>query len=703
MKKLTSESRLDFEKYLSDIDGHRDFKFDEQFINLACNLHQNIMLDYGFDFKNFFYDFFINSRKNNRYYVPAWYEGVIDSFQDFLSKSEICYHLDSFISAQSRIDKTKIEIEEIERVYKEKFNQNRGIRNFQDKKDYEDSLKICKDIIRDSEEKFSLSGGFLESNYSVDEIVYAVKNLDDLVCREGLKVEKALKGEFVEDKNEVIENPILNAIQSRKRAIAVCSGNFFGKSFLLATISIWSMLCHENIIVCSVVNADARKSLIKNQLLTQINEYMDGLVLKNGIKTNIFNFLFHQNVEEVFKIDMREKNYKVSAQKYGDTWRWYTKFARNALDTKGERPNKFIMMFDEASEIELGTIMGSLTNLKRDLSSLTFLILCGNPNIVPNKPVNEFVKYINSPHKYEKYVDVFHLKSSDLDLKILGSNQFVSYIIDTEGVDSPEFKERVMGEFIDTDCLIPRYELDKIFGKNPEPVIGEELIAGCDTALIVLQNCIRGEQIVWVGLDVAGNGKDSFGICIRTRTKILSCFTMSCRGKSFKPFYDLLGLIWSCRSSDEHIRFIVETNGNFTIEDSIVGFTNIPPFAIRGFIGHSFDEGLTSKKEREDCNSNYSILAKRRMCAWIKNKKLYRNEALKEEIAGMKLLKPETLQAKSKIDKQGFKNSYRKSPDLFDSLVHSFLLQRDYDILGKNNIILNIQKDKNAMFRSTFS
>lgn len=694
MKELSRLSRLDFEKYLETLDKNRDFKFDEEFVALASNYQECLMFDYGFDFKSFFYDFFVNSRKTNGYKVPDWYVRVIDSFQDFLTKSEIATALDNLMNAKITIKKMKDELVSLEKNFK--FLTTKNSRDFQAKRDYEDSLRICNGILEENKKKEALSFNFLSKQFSEEEIKFAEENVGILVANEAEKVNKALDGKEVSSDYSVLSNPILRNIYERKRAIAVCSGNFFGKSFLLATVSIWAMLCHSNIIVCSVVNADARKSQIKNDLLTQINEYMDGITLPNGINSTIFLYLFHHNVEEVFKVDMREKNYKVSAQKYGDTWRWYTKYARNALDTKGQRPNKFLMIYDEASEIEDGTITGSLTNLKRDLSSLTFVFLCGNANVVTGKPLNEFVKYINSPDKYKKYVDVFHLKASDLDLSILGSNQFVNYIVDTEGVNSPIFKERVMGLFIDTDCLVMRDELDKIFTQEYEPVNSFSLISGCDTAWFTLQMLIRGEETVWVGLDPAGYGKDSFGICIRGRKKILSCFTVNY--KEGNPFAKLLQNIWDCRRNHYHIKFIIEINGNASIVDYLCATTTIPHYAFTKFYGHGYSEAYTSLDERNDCSSNYAILAKRRMCAWLKGKKLYKNDELKEQIAGMKLVKPETSQKKSKIDKERFKSSYRKSPDLFDSFVHSFLLQRDYDILGKRYDTITILRKEKIIF-----
>ena len=688
-------ARLEFEKTLSAFRSNENFRESKIFQDNLDKYHRAIATEFAYDFVGFVDYFFTNSRRNAGFKLLGWYKDkFLTSFQTYLKKTELALLIHDFVTSKDNITSYSNELKIAEDYYQELMSSSEeDFRMFKARKEYGERISEIKSEIRRCNDVRETTFSILCERFSEQDIFNCLEEREELIKFEMRKLESVVTGTSFSD-CFILKNKILQEIHERKYGVVVCSGNFFGKSVMLSILSVWALLCHTNMVVRNIVAKSARETVIKQQLLNTIEGLMDGVVLENGVDSGIFHYLFKSNVNEVYKVDIYAKNNKDSASKYSTKWLWYTSYAKDSTDTKGQRNKNFLMIFDEASEIPSETITGAITNINRDFDALNFIVMCGNPNQRAGEGINEFFKYLYTPTKYSMFFDVFRLTEKDLDTSILKSNALIGYLTETEGVDSPVFRERVLGEIVTSDAIFSSREIADAFSVFKEPVSTRELLLFKDCRDIrdggwaELCDFVYQKEII-VGIDPAGStgGVDSFGICLRSKEAVGFCVA----AHKEDHVYNLIGHIWNACNTAKSVVFAVDINGVGAYFCQVLGLRiGIPENKFIKFFGHNYLDS-THFLEREGFRDNYAIFTNR-LCIWLKKgRKLGINEGLKSEMSQMCWANQNN--SKKKVNKEEFMKKMRKSPDLFDGLNASFA--KDFD--RKSCTSIKVQKTSNIL------
>lgn len=702
MKGNCDKVRLEFESYINSLpEGDVKYLENKTFHELLEDYHYEIRQEYAYDFSGFLNDFFVNPPNimESTYYENPWTKEVTKCFQDYLRRCELGYHLGEIISCDKGIQKCRIDLENIENNY---WNNHK--KTISDVETYNRVKSMREKDLESLQWFYNLSFDFLKERYSVDVIDDAINNVDsESKFEDNRLIESIMNGRSTKKFN--CKNPLLKEIYERKAGIAIRAGNHIGKSFYMSTISVWALICHKDMVNLNIVNSENRFDKVKGELEKVGNKYFDHKVCaENGLHTNIFRYLFTGIKDEIYKFDTRSNDKKLSAQKFKNTWCWQVRTAKNDLDTKGMRPNKMITMYDEASEIPASTIEGTYTNLQSEINKISFVIMAGNAVIMPDKALNAFVKMTLNPEIYKRHFDVFNISNDEMVRCGVKSNKNIQIILDTCGVESDEFKQRVLGEYINNNCLIKKDELLKIFDVNyVDLCTADNLVSGSENAWGYVRELISRSHMlskkicdVYVGVDLADEGKDCLGITCRTDAFLIFCVAVRRRNE----FEYILRKLWSLRDNDSHMKFIIDRNGVALAENVFRGiFSDYVkrdrslPIELHGFWGHGYEKDNITDEEYRDCANNVTIFAKYRAIPWLRIKaldgfKLANNPVLINEIAGVSLKNEETKMGKCSLDKPKFKKSFNKSPDAFDSFIHSFYLSPSHSFkrYGSNYI-----------------
>lgn len=693
MGEALNYARTHFEKVLSSFRSSENFREAKSFQDSLDAYHRTIATEFAYDFEGFVDYFFTNSRRNAGFKLLGWYKDkFLNSVQKYLKKTEISSWLHDYYKTFTDEKNLLLEVKLSKEYFDSLMIESLDTKLLKTRKEYSARIAQLENDILACQNTRAITFNLLSQKFSEKDIIESLAEREILIEEEKKNLESVVLGKTVLEPY-VIKNPILKEIHDRKYGLVVCSGNFFGKSVILSVLSLWALLCHTNMVVRNIVSKSQRETTIKSQLLNSVEQIMDGVILENGVDSNIFHYLFRSNVNEVYKADIFAKSTKESAAKYSTKWLWYTSYAKDSTDTKGQRNKNFIMIFDEASEIPSETITGAITNVNRDFDALNFIIMCGNPNQRAGEGVNEFFKYLYTPEKYAAFFDVYRLTEKDLDTSILKSNALINYLTQTEGVDSPVFRERVLGEIVQTDALFSSREIESIFLSRKEPIDVSDLI--------VNRNCRDVKGLGWaqlcdfcynedvvVGIDPAGStgGVDSFGIALR-RTNALGFVTGVHKEANV---YNLIGHIWKACASAKSVTFAVDINGVGAYFCQVLSLKlGIPDSKFLKFFGHNYHDSV-QEIEKDGFRDNYAIFTMR-MILWLKKHQICQNEQLKSEMS--QLVWHNQNSSKRKINKEDFIKKMRKSPDLFDAFNASFAKNLDKKTVTK----IGVKKTSNML------
>lgn len=681
------KSREKYEDVLKSLKESGKYFLKKEYILCVEEYHQAIMLRFRYDILGFVEFFLIQSRRGNSFRKVEWiFKKMFEPLQEildsmFLGKSLYIY-IDSFKS-ESKKRRELNDFETRKRSENEKMSSFEKINFFkkynEEKKNLNEEIDL---ILKNREYAYSI----LSNYYSETTIQEAIEEYNKSLEFEGNSIANSLlKGS--EYKDFETENPLLKKIFEKKMGFVVKSGNFFGKSFALAVISIWGLICYDDMVVKSFVSKKDRELNIKRDLQLVGETMLDGILLDNGIDSGIFSHIFVLNQKNVYKKVLSDPE----STHYWSKWTWFTDYAMGSKDTKGGRSQHQIMIFDEASEAPSGAINGAITNIRRELDAMNLIFLTGNPNREVGKPVNEFFKILDLKSVYEKFYNIVELTEKDIDTELVKGSFIVRYLSKTEGKNSVEYKERVSGLIEEDSVIFSRDFIDKTMDRIGEVEWRGLCLAFGEGDVSEFRSWSAG-KFIYVGIDPAGvnNSGDRFGIAVRSRNEV----AFVCGLYDQKQVINMIRNIWTIKNAKKNVVFCIERNGaGAWFPQYVSTFCGIPKQYIKDFVGHGNSFTSISHIEKDACKDLAAICVLR-LCEAMKNGLRIRyNEFLRSEIINMKW--KNHVDGKFDIDKMTYKVMFKQSPDLFDALTYSFAVG-NYDSVNKKLIV---KKNNNYLKR----
>lgn len=677
-----AKAREVFEEALSSIKEGGKYLYKKDYQIAVDEYHQAIMRRFRYDILGFVEFFLVRSRRGNGFRKVEWiFKKLFEPLQEILDAMFLGKSLYVYIDSFTNEDKKNTEIREFEsRKIKENIELS-GYDKLRFFRQYDEEKKELYNQLDEIKNNRKNGLAVLESHYSKKTIEEAIEEYKASLVYEGNSIASSLL-HGTDYKDYETTNPLLMKIINKKMGFVVKSGNFFGKSFALAVISVWGLLCYDDMLVKSFVSKKDRELNIKRDLQLVGETMLDGVLLDNGIDSGVFSHLFVLNQRNVYKRVLSDPE----STHYWSKWTWYTDFAIGSRDTKGGRSQHQIMIFDEASESPVGAINGAVTNLRRELDAMNLIFLTGNPNREVGKPVNEFFKILDLKSVYDKFYHVVELTEKDIDTELVKGSFIVRYLSKTEGKNSAEYKERVGGLIEEDSVIFPRSFVDMSMMKVEEVEWRGLCLPFGDGDIGEFRNWSAG-KFLYVGVDPAGmnNSGDRFGLCVRTRKEI----GFVCGLYDQQQVINMLRNIWQIKNAKKNIVFCIERNGAGAWFPAYVSSVcQIPKQYIKDFVGHGNSHSSITGIEKDACKDLASVCALR-LCESLKSGTRIRyNEHLRSELVNIKW--KNHIDGKYDIDKATYKMMFKQSPDLFDALTYSFAMG-DYETsfrsvkVAKNN------------------
>lgn len=396
------------------------------------------------------------------------------------------------------------------------------------------------------------------------------------------------------------------------RFISVRSGHGIGKSSSLALIIIHFLI-----------------TIPSSQIGATANTYQQ-LVDILGKEVSIWL----RRLPEVLRTQIEQTDDMVRIRGTRD---WYARFRTASKDTRESlagihSPTGVLMIADEASAIArevFEVAQGSLTGKNH------LMILTGNPT----RPEGFFY----DTHREGSHWTRLHFSS--LDSPVI-DNTYTQRLVDEYGIQSDEYKVRVLGDFpstaeMDDHGYIPLFNNVRIFF---EP----------DSRSHILKGCI-------LGVDPSGQGKDRTIACIRDSTYLKEVFQ-----EATSSPVDLARKV-------EQIALLYDVHGTDIIVD---GFGVGAPLIAQINTRHNepVTALLTDKpRENDERFASYKAELAWRFREWLVQGGIILGDKKKWMIELEKVRFKRNLAGKiTLMPKHEFKKMYGFSPDLFDSALYTF-------------------------------
>jgi len=428
------------------------------------------------------------------------------------------------------------------------------------------------------------------------------------------------------------QSDAINALAlSPKHQVAIKSGHGVGKSCMLSIAILW-FLCTKPFskIICTAPSSNQ----LYNTMMSEIELWYNTSLLKD------LDLL-------VFTKDHVRLNHSM----FRNNWFLAAVSVSNPENISGSHAENILAVVDEGAGVHsdiFERLEGVLT------TDNSYMITTGNPSFTSGY----FYDIFNNP-EYSKQYDLFTfscLDSENVD------EEWVEYMKDKYGENSPIYKVRVLGEFasMEETVIINRTDVKRAIGRNiPEQDI----------------------ETTFIGVDISsGESNDFSTICVRQGYQEIERLKVKMKLRNFKE--ELKRVVRKYYAQSSHIVVNIDTTGlgiqlGQDIEDYFYNYRNIEINKInfsyaaidRKTYGNAFTEMFFRLREIIE---NISLL--------------HKEDSEIEEDLGSRRYDFDRRNRYIAERKREFVKRFNRSPDEGDAILLAFYDTRDSSVLFESYI-----------------